>query len=348
MINTSINLELEKAILSKNKNIAKDLISKGADVNQKLPPYGNTKLHDFAFNNQYDLISFIIDLGCDINPLNNDQWTPLAIAASYNKSESVSVLLKAKADSNIPNFQKRTPLMWATQFGHIEIVKKLIENGSTIDVTDTNGMSPLLDSIEFKRWDITELLLISGANPNLTNRMDKHNPLSLAETTGNNQIIDILKSNGAFFHSKSFVPPDTVRKKILNGNKKNIEEQNTLKYKSMEETAFKEKCSTCSKKELNELLLEVSESGSLIIIKEILDHGVNIEVKDKELGSTTLMNAAYHGHKDIVDLLIKQGANLNAISKDGNTALTWSIIEGHSDIVAILLKNAADSEIKNN
>jgi ankyrin repeat protein len=53
------------------------------------------------------------------------------------------------------------------------------------------------------------------------------------------------------------------------------------------------------------------------------------------------MKAARNGNKNIVQLLINKGADVNAKSKNGNTALTQALIENHIDIEQLLLNKGA-------
>ena len=54
-------------------------------------------------------------------------------------------------------------------------------------------------------------------------------------------------------------------------------------------------------------------------------------------GFTALMAAAYNGHDDIVDLLIKAGADTTLQGgSPKRTALQWAIAENHAKCVALL------------
>ena len=59
------------------------------------------------------------------------------------------------------------------------------------------------------------------------------------------------------------------------------------------------------------------------------------------------MEAASGGYADIVKLLIDHGANVNAKSSAGNTALTYACCGGYEDVVKILLDAGADVEHQN-
>lgn len=60
-------------------------------------------------------------------------------------------------------------------------------------------------------------------------------------------------------------------------------------------------------------------------------------------GFTPLGLASFFGHLEVVDVLLKQGADVNAVSRNatGYTALTGAVAGGHQKIVAALLSQGA-------
>lgn len=64
---------------------------------------------------------------------------------------------------------------------------------------------------------------------------------------------------------------------------------------------------------------------------------------DIELGaSTPLMEAAQEGHVELVKYLLEAGADVNAQTGTGDTALTFCCENGHTDVADILLKYNAE------
>jgi ankyrin repeat protein len=64
--------------------------------------------------------------------------------------------------------------------------------------------------------------------------------------------------------------------------------------------------------------------------------------------NTPLHYAADRGHKDIVELLIAKGADINAKNNDGQTPLHYAVEKGHNDIAELFIADGADINAKNN
>jgi cytohesin len=55
-----------------------------------------------------------------------------------------------------------------------------------------------------------------------------------------------------------------------------------------------------------------------------------------------LHGAAYRGHKEIAELLISKGADVNAKDEDGRTPLLHAALIGHREVVELLITNGVD------
>ena len=62
--------------------------------------------------------------------------------------------------------------------------------------------------------------------------------------------------------------------------------------------------------------------------------GANIELG----ASTPLMESAQEGHIELTKYLLQNGADVNAQSGTGDTALTYACENGHTDVSDLLLK----------
>jgi len=70
-------------------------------------------------------------------------------------------------------------------------------------------------------------------------------------------------------------------------------------------------------------IIELTEANNLIGIQQAVQNGVDVNTVDN-LGFTSLHIASWNGHIDIVQYLLKMGANPNMISKAGNTPLRFA------------------------
>jgi len=87
---------LTKAIDNNDVKFVKELIDKGADVNQA-NTYGETPLHIAAENGQLDVARLLLDRGAEVNQARTtDGETPLSIAALYGHTEIVDLLKTAQ------------------------------------------------------------------------------------------------------------------------------------------------------------------------------------------------------------------------------------------------------------
>ncbi|XP_031628232.1 acyl-CoA-binding domain-containing protein 6 [Contarinia nasturtii] len=86
-------------------------------------------------------------------------------------------------------------------------------------------------------------------------------------------------------------------------------------------------------------------SSSMTINKQSKAKHLPINEYDKD-GLAAIHWAADRGHHQILEILLKNGANVNLIDKDsGQTALHYSISCGHLECIKILLKHGAQKNI---
>ena len=98
----------------------------------------------------------------------------------------------------------------------------------------------------------------------------------------------------------------------------------------------------------NTLLHDAAEKGDREVVDFFLDHDCPETLEQFDyVQETPLIRAAHHGQTDMVVRLLSARANPNAIDKEniGNTAIREAVREGHADIVEILLRAGADPTI---
>ncbi|KAH7111518.1 hypothetical protein B0J13DRAFT_461972, partial [Dactylonectria estremocensis] len=95
-------------------------------------------------------------------------------------------------------------------------------------------------------------------------------------------------------------------------------------------------------------LMVASYFGHSAVVKLLLQHGAEVDSKDKFYGGTPLWWAARNGHEAVVKLLLENGANIEAKSgKDyGATPLWQAARGGHEAVVKLLLEKGAEVDSK--
>jgi len=86
-----------------------------------------------------------------------------------------------------------------------------------------------------------------------------------------------------------------------------------------------------------------ARTGSVDGVKALLAHGAKVDAADSHKGQNALMWAAAEGHADVVDVLIKNGADVKTPSKAGFTALVFAAQKGDAKTVSTLLHAGADA-----
>lgn len=93
--------------------------------------------------------------------MNEDECTPLHVAAENGDAEDVTALVNDGADPNAQDKGGRTPLHVAAQEGHAEAVTALINAGADRNAQDNYGLTPL--DVADDSPDVEDALHAAGA-----------------------------------------------------------------------------------------------------------------------------------------------------------------------------------------
>ncbi|KAL7815057.1 hypothetical protein V8C44DRAFT_325221 [Trichoderma aethiopicum] len=92
-------------------------------------------------------------------------------------------------------------------------------------------------------------------------------------------------------------------------------------------------------------LIVASYYGHCAVAQLMIDEGADLEARDG-FGLTPLSWAAYQGHETIIKLLVDKGASLKAKNLNGQTPLLLAADQGHKAIVKLLVDKGADLEAR--
>lgn len=93
-------------------------------------------------------------------------------------------------------------------------------------------------------------------------------------------------------------------------------------------------------------LVDASEHGDIVKVKSLLKSGFNVNSQVAEWKIASLHAAASNGHKEIVEILLANGANINILNKFSCTPIYFAAALGYTEIVKLLLEKGANINIR--
>lgn len=303
------------------------LLERGASVHLNGGYFG-TVLQLATAQKNHGLVSMILEKGADLNASGGLFGTALQAAAALGNLQVLKILLKSGAEVNAYGGIFGNALQGAVHNGNLEGVKLLLEQGAVVNFEGGIYGSALHAAMERQKAEILQHLLLAGADVNgcggiYGSWVDLNLALYAHHTN----------SYGQPIHSPPF---------------------------SFKGTAFS------------------LESGSAIIwaarnldydeVKLLLEYGADVNAASGpwesdvpkefsiikirgvcfqyDLGVTALIWAARNGKKDMIELLLKYGADIETHSSSGETALLAGSKAGHEGVVRFLIDCGADISAK--
>jgi ankyrin repeat protein len=154
---------LAQAVSNGNREIVRELLWQGAQVNTRLN-YKQTALMHLSDKTDASVVRDLLDAGAKVNLRDEDGNTALMIAAESGSQEVVELLLKAGAKVNVRNKQGSTALINAARSDANETVRALIHAGADLNLRDEDGHSALWYARENEDEETAGLLLAYGAD----------------------------------------------------------------------------------------------------------------------------------------------------------------------------------------
>jgi ankyrin repeat protein len=325
-INAQDGKPLKNAITRGDHGMFRLLVDRGAEVRKWAVDFLKTACE----GQNPAIVRDLVEMGADVNAtLSPWDRTPLMAAARGGNIEIADILLARGADVNAWNKERVTPLLLAIEGGHTAMAERLLEHGADPDVTTSDEITAVALAIDRENPALAEALIRHGArtSPRIKERLAAltfwHDPNTLA-------IIGQLK-NQKLLESD---PPGEAEKKRI----KRLVDMGTRLDELAEPASVG-------------LMFAV---GSLIAKKEaLIDQIEDLIIMDADVnartgkGYTVLMLAAQAvftvGNLEaVIRLLIREGAQVNAVADDGTTALYWAAACGNAEAIAPLAEHGAD------
>ncbi len=154
-------VQLLKAARKGDLATAKEILKAGANVNYQ-DKFGITPLMESVRSGHSEMSVFLLKSQAKTEIRSEDGDTALLIAASSNNLALVKTLIKSGADINIRNRKKCTPLILATYRNDQPMAEFLLAKGANIFVTDAKGRTAYGIAVGYKNKKLISLIKTSG------------------------------------------------------------------------------------------------------------------------------------------------------------------------------------------
>jgi ankyrin repeat protein len=337
---------VQLAATNGNAAVLTRLLDAGADANTALPD-GETVLMTAARTGGVDAVRVLLDRGADIRRKEPSKGqTALMWAAAENNAAVVKLLIARGADVKERSQGSFTPYLFAVRGGHISAAQVLLDAGVDVNEGLPDGTSALVLAVVNAHYELASALLDRGANPNDDGQ----------GWTALHQIAWSRRHNAGFnlpgpVATGSVDSLALVRKLVARGadvnarQKKEPRDGNRNMLNRLGSTPF----------------LLAAKSDDVPLMRVLLECGADPRIATNN-GTTPLMAAAGVGiwapgenpgtHEEAlaaVQLAFEAGGgDVNAIDKEGETALHGAVYRGGAiPVMQFLIDKGAKLDVVN-
>jgi ankyrin repeat protein len=276
-------------------------------------------------------------------------------AAAEGHADVVSTLLAAGAELKSALPSGFTPLLFAAREGRIEVVRVLLKAGADVnDAIDVkkaghlgpkNGTSALHLAVENGHFELAIVLVKAGADPN--DQRVGYGALHMISWVRKPSRGDDEEGNPPPVGSGKLTSLEFVKQMVANGAKVNLRSKKGVRNRGILNrpgaTPFLAAASTADvplMKALVKLGADPALANSQRTAPLLAAAGVGVGAPEEAAGTEPDVLEA-------VKLLVKLGANVNAVDGHGETAMHGAAYRNHPKVVQLLADKGARIDVWN-
>ncbi len=345
---------LSLACANGNAEVVEALLEAGADANVTLHG-GETALMTAARTGRPGPVKALLARGAEVNAKDRKGQTALTWAAAEGHADVVSVLLAAKADFKTPLPSGFTPLLFAAREGRADVVRVLLKAGADINdaIPDKKavprgprpGTGVLHMAVENGHFELAVELVKAGADPN--DQRPGYGALHMISWVRKPSRGDDEEGDPPPIGSGRLTSLDFVREMVAHGAKVNLPSKAGVSGRGVlgrpGATPFLAAASTADVP-LMELLVKLGADPQLSNSRHttplLAAAGVGVGAPEEAPGTEPDVLEA-------VRLMVKLGADVNAVDDDGDSAMHGAAYRNHPKVVQLLADKRAKIEVWN-
>lgn len=285
---------------------------------------------------RYDVATFLLDYGAEVNEVNEDGWTPLAEAVKKHATDLVWTLLRKGANPNTMGNDNCPALFHAVEKKNHDLIWLLINKGANVNI-DGNSLVEL--ALRNEDYSTAWLLCEHGAIPD-TRNADGMSTLFQACLSMQIDTVRFLLSRGIQVHYKDVKGFTALHRAVL----MDCNEIVTLLVSGGIRQEFLDEPDPIGGD--TALILAIKEKR-LNIVQTLLRNRASHQAKNWE-GWTALHCAAHVGFNDGLRLLLRLRSDPNITGGKGMSAVHCAASSNHSDAetIQVLADNEADLDAR--
>ena len=305
----------------------------GADPNIT-DAYGYTCLSYANYGKcRKDDLQAIIDHGVDVNATSKQNKTALMWACEKGNVHAINVMLNAGANPNTADANGDTCLFKAISARcNKQALQALIDHGADVNVINKSGRTALMHACQKGNKDAINVLLNAGADTTISDTND-YTCLHKAVNAGcNKQTLQALIDHGADVYAVSKVGQTALKVACKKGN---VDAINVLQNAKEDPHIVDDDCHIC-------FGVAVRGGYSKEVLQALINHGADANAIGKT-NTTALMHACQQGKEDVVNILLNAGADTTISDPNGDTCLFKAISTGcKKQTLQALIDHGAD------
>ena len=362
-----------------NAGIIAQLLAAGVDPNDPRHAVnaGETPLMLAARSGRVDAVETLADAGAELDA--RESWngqSALMWAGAEGHVPVVEALIALGADIRARSNSGATPLLFAARKGSIGAVRALLAAGADVNESRPDGATPLLVAVVNGHEDLVDLLLAAGADPNAeggSTRLTVQGmraeamPLAVRKLGYSERESEGIVAGNIFgrplqaavhvanWHiSDQFIVVNLDRMRVLRSllaYGADVNGRNTMEEPRWSGARYRRHMTGAT------AFMLAAKSADVEVLRLLLEHGADPTINTED-NITPLMAAAgisWASNQDraseaqvleAVQLIVEElGADVNAVSDVGETAMHAAAYRGANSVVQYLFDQGAELDV---